>query len=735
MPSTDNAVVVDGIRKTFGSVVALADISFKVRRGEVLGLLGPNGAGKTTTVDILSTLTRPDHGHAEVAGHDVLSDPAGVRRSIMPTGQQVALDEMLTGRENLVMFGRLRGLKRSQARSRASELLDQFDLVGAADRCVSTYSGGMRRRIDIACGLVVRPEVVFLDEPTTGLDPRSRQSIWELVSDFKKVGITTLLTTQYLEEADTLSDRIIVIDHGKIIAEGTADELKERTGATYCEIVPRHLADLPAMAEALGSLLPEKNRAALTTGSDRVAIPAPNGPNTLVQALHQLNAANIELLDIALRRPSLDEVFFALTSGNGGEVSAARVDVAELGQVSGRHRLARNGDTSAVRVDVAELGHASVQHHLARKGDTSAVRVAVAEAGHASVQHRLARTDDMSAKRLGPFNRGNSLKWALGAVALLAVLATAAAAVLLFAGSDSGNDSPAASSKPGPDSAAIASATDTAPVSVVINDPTCAAWTHINNNLVTSGEGRWSDRDRSVPASAWTEQQRAQYLAAGQAMRGAAAQTVGLVKLTPHRVMRELYEQFIAYARAYAQRIPNYIPADNNLVGTATSASSALGAICAAIADGSAAARGPLVPPSAAPAHTSPVGNPANPQPYLTSLNPVCADWKSALAQFGKNTAAWEEFDRNIPAIYWNREQKAVNYAVAPVMTMYANRLEQLGRQSGNSVLQDFASLAAQYRRAFVVALPTYVPADNYLANAATYASTAVLGACAMEET
>jgi ABC-2 type transport system ATP-binding protein len=735
MSSTDNAVVVDGIRKTFGSVMALADISFKVGRGEVLGLLGPNGAGKTTTVDILSTLTRPDHGHAEVAGHSVLSDPAGVRRSIMPTGQHVALDEMLTGRENLVMFGRLRGLKRSQARSRASELLDQFDLVGAADRCVSTYSGGMRRRIDIACGLVVRPEVVFLDEPTTGLDPRSRQSIWELVSDFKKAGIATLLTTQYLEEADTLSDRIIVIDHGKIIAEGTADELKERTGATYCEIVPRHLADLPAMAEALGSLLPEKNRAALTTGSDRVAIPAPNGPNTLVQALHQLNVANIELLDIALRRPSLDEVFFALTSGNVSEVSAARVDVAELGQVPGRHRVARNGDTSAVRVDVAELGHAAVHHHEARKGDTSAVRVDVAELGHAAVHHHAARKGDMSAKRLGPFNRDNGLKWAVGAVTVLAVIATAVVAVLLFRGGHSGNGSSAAPAKTGstPHRTAIASATDTAPVSVVINDPTCAAWTHIND-LVTSGEGRWSDRDRSVPASAWTEQQRAQYLAAGQAMRGAAAQTVGLVKLTPHRVMRELYEQFIAYARAYAQRIPNYIPADNNLAGTASSASSALGAVCAAIADGSAAARGPLVPPSAAPAHTSPVGNPANPQPYLTSLNPVCADWKSALAQFGKNTAAWEKFDPNIPAIYWNRERKAINDAVAPEMTMYANRLEQLGRQSGNSVLQDFASLAAQYRRAFVVALPTYVPADNYLANAATYASTVVLGACAMQE-
>jgi ABC-2 type transport system ATP-binding protein len=354
MPNTDNAVVVDGIRKTFGSVVALADISFKVGRGEVLGLLGPNGAGKTTTVDILATLTRPDRGHAEVAGHDVISDPAGVRRSIMLTGQQVALDEMLTGRESLVMFGRLEGLKKSEARSRAKDLLDQFDLVDAADRRVSTYSGGMRRRIDLACGLVVRPEVAFLDEPTTGLDPRSRQSIWDLVSDFKKAGIATLLTTQYLEEADVLSDRIIVIDHGKIIAEGTADELKERAGGTYCEIVPRDLKDLTAVAEALGSLLPEKNRAALTTGSDRVAMPAPDGANTLAQALYQLNAAKIELLDIALRRPSLDEVFFALTTENAGNTSATRVEAGEP-EYAGRHRLVRTGDTSAARVDAEAL--------------------------------------------------------------------------------------------------------------------------------------------------------------------------------------------------------------------------------------------------------------------------------------------------------------------------------------------------------------------------------------------
>jgi ABC-2 type transport system ATP-binding protein len=330
MSRHSKAVVVDGIRKSFGSVVALRDISFEVAHGEVLGLLGPNGAGKTTTVDILSTLTRPDGGRAAVAGYDVLTDPAGVRRSIMLTGQQVALDDLLTARENLVMFGRLQGLKKSQARSRAKELLDQFDLVDAADRSVGTYSGGMRRRIDIACGLVVRPEVVFLDEPTTGLDPRSRQSIWDLVSSFKVAGIATVLTTQYLEEADALSDRIVVIDHGTVIAQGTADELKERAGATYCEIVPLHLEDLAAVAEALGSLLPEEHRTALTPASDRIAMPAPDGPNTLVQALSQLSAANIELRDIALRRPSLDEVFLTLTSDSAEDISARRVEAGLL---------------------------------------------------------------------------------------------------------------------------------------------------------------------------------------------------------------------------------------------------------------------------------------------------------------------------------------------------------------------------------------------------------------------
>ena len=309
----DKAVIVDKVRKTFGEFVALQEVSFEVGRGEVLGLLGPNGAGKTTLVDILSTLSRPDSGRAVVAGYDTVSEPAGVRRSIMLTGQQVAIDDMLTGSENLVMFGRLFGLNKSAAHTRAKELIDEFDLAYAADRRVKTYSGGMRRRIDIACGLVVRPQVVFLDEPTTGLDPRSRQSIWDLVSKFKGLGIATLLTTQYLEEADALADRIVVIDHGRVIAEGTADQLKERTGGSYCEIVPRNLKDLAAIADTLGSLVPEKIRAASTPESDRIAIPAPDGANTLIEAVGRLAAANIDLADVALRRPSLDDVFLALT--------------------------------------------------------------------------------------------------------------------------------------------------------------------------------------------------------------------------------------------------------------------------------------------------------------------------------------------------------------------------------------------------------------------------------------
>ncbi|GAB2998190.1 ATP-binding cassette domain-containing protein [Mycobacterium bourgelatii] len=313
MPDTA-AVAVHGVGKTYGDVVALDDVSFEVGRGEVIGLLGPNGAGKTTMVDILSTLTRPTRGSATVAGHDVVSDPAGVRRSIMLTGQQVALDDMLSGEQNLVLFGRLHGLSKSAARTRAQELLKQFDLVDAAKRRVSTYSGGMRRRIDIACGLVVQPQVAFLDEPTTGLDPRSRQAIWDLVGNFKKLGIATLLTTQYLEEADALADRIILIDRGTIIAEGTANELKHRAGGTFCEIVPRDVNELPAMVAALGPLLPEQQRTMLTSGSDRITMPAPDGTSTLIEAVRLLHEANIEPADIALRRPSLDDVFLSMTA-------------------------------------------------------------------------------------------------------------------------------------------------------------------------------------------------------------------------------------------------------------------------------------------------------------------------------------------------------------------------------------------------------------------------------------
>ncbi|BDU07875.1 daunorubicin/doxorubicin resistance ABC transporter ATP-binding protein DrrA [Nocardia cyriacigeorgica] len=311
--SPDHGVLVEGLEKSFGAVHALRGVDFHAAPGEVLGILGPNGAGKTTTVNILSTLIPPDRGRAVVAGHDVVADPAAVRRSIMLTGQYAALDDMLSGYENLVMFGRLMGLRKRAARARADELIAAFDLVAAAGRRVGTYSGGMRRRIDIACGLVVRPDVVFLDEPTTGLDPRSRQGVWDLVAGFQRAGITTLLTTQYLEEADALSDRIIVIDHGVVIAAGTADELKARTGGSYCEVVPLDLGDLPAIAEALGSLLPEGNRAMFTTESDRIAIPAPDGAKTLAEALRRLDAAGVELVDIALRRPSLDDVFLQLT--------------------------------------------------------------------------------------------------------------------------------------------------------------------------------------------------------------------------------------------------------------------------------------------------------------------------------------------------------------------------------------------------------------------------------------
>ncbi len=309
---TGVAVHVDGITKSFGDVHALRGVSFSVPVGSVLGVLGPNGAGKTTTVNVLSTLLRPDGGHATVAGFDVVKNAQEVRKRIMLTGQYAALDQGLTGAENLELFGRLMGLSKKAARARGTELLEQFDLVAAADRKVSGYSGGMRRRIDIACGLVTRPDVVFLDEPTTGLDPRSRQAVWALVENLKTEGITILLTTQYLEEADLLSDNIVVIDKGTVIAEGTADQLKARTGDSYCEVVPRQPADLGRVRDILADVAGSSS-VVDDSEPDRISIPAAHGPRTLTEVVRRLDAAHIDLADIALRRPSLDDVFLSLT--------------------------------------------------------------------------------------------------------------------------------------------------------------------------------------------------------------------------------------------------------------------------------------------------------------------------------------------------------------------------------------------------------------------------------------
>lgn len=314
-PGSVPAIEVKNLRKSFKDTLAVQDVSFSVPAGSIVALLGPNGAGKTTTVNMLCTLLKPDGGSATVNGHDVVSDSAAVRRSIMLTGQFAALDESLTGRENLILFGRLLGLPKSAAKSRADELLDTFGLSDAAGKRVGQYSGGMRRRIDIACGLVTSPKVVFLDEPTTGLDPRSRLEVWSLVGRLRDEGVTILLTTQYLEEADVLSDNIVVIDKGQVIAQGTSDELKEATGAAYCEVTPAHTADLPRLFEVLADLMAG---GAAHTDEHTVSVPAPRGTETLVEVIRRTSEASIQLSDVAMRRPSLDEVFLALTDPESG---------------------------------------------------------------------------------------------------------------------------------------------------------------------------------------------------------------------------------------------------------------------------------------------------------------------------------------------------------------------------------------------------------------------------------
>ncbi|MEM7341080.1 MAG: ATP-binding cassette domain-containing protein [Actinomycetota bacterium] len=314
---TEPAIEVTDVVKTFGSVKALDGVTFEVAPGEVLGLLGPNGAGKTTIINVLSTLMGVDSGSARVLGHDVATNADAVRRAIATTGQFAAIDDVLTGRENLVFFGRLRGLTRSEAGSRAGELLERFSLTDAADKAAGSYSGGMRRRLDLAASLVVPTPVLFLDEPTTGLDPRSRNELWGVVKDLRAEGRTIVLTTQYLEEADQLAERIIVIDAGRVVAEGTPDQLKARVGGQAMSIRPADLAHLARTAEVLRSW-----GDVTTDDAEGVVTLADIEPSQVSAVLAALDADGVILDDMSLRRPTLDEVFLYLTGGGAAPEEA-----------------------------------------------------------------------------------------------------------------------------------------------------------------------------------------------------------------------------------------------------------------------------------------------------------------------------------------------------------------------------------------------------------------------------
>jgi daunorubicin resistance ABC transporter ATP-binding subunit len=298
-----------GLTKRFGSTVALDGLDLEVAAGSILGVLGPNGAGKTTALRILTTLSIPDSGWARVAGYDVVSQAAAVQRNIGVTAQDATLDELLTGRQNLVMIGRLSGLRRAEARVRAAELLAQFDLAEAANRVLKGYSGGMRRRLDLAAGLVTRPPVLFLDEPTTGLDPTARVRMWDVIRGLVTDGVTLLLTTQYLDEADELADRIVVVDHGRAIAGGTAAELKTQTGGARLEVTLSQAN--PAAAGALSPFI--TGPVQVSHDGRRLRAPVRSGLGLATTVVRALDEAGVTVDDVAVHQPSLDDVFFALT--------------------------------------------------------------------------------------------------------------------------------------------------------------------------------------------------------------------------------------------------------------------------------------------------------------------------------------------------------------------------------------------------------------------------------------
>jgi len=317
MSASDVVIEARGLRRSFGDVHALQGVDLVASAGTVLGVLGPNGAGKTTAVRILTTLLPPDAGTATVAGLDVVKDAQELRSKIGLAGQYAAVDEYLTGRENLEMVGRLYHLSPRESKTRAVELLDEFDLTDAGGRVAGTYSGGMRRRLDLAAALVMRPPVLFLDEPTTGLDPRSRNGLWETIEQRVAEGTTVLLTTQYLEEADRLADRIAVIDHGQVIAEGTSDDLKSKVGGERLDLV---LEDPAQAAAAIEALAPLADGEPAVDGTS-VSTPLRVGSGGVVAAVRRLDAAGVGVADIAVRRPTLDDAFLTLTGRPAEEAS------------------------------------------------------------------------------------------------------------------------------------------------------------------------------------------------------------------------------------------------------------------------------------------------------------------------------------------------------------------------------------------------------------------------------